>query len=462
MSCCRPLAWGEKDGTVTNSERRISRQRPFLPPPGEARADWWIICQVAGRMGFGEAFAYRSPADIFREHAALSGFENDGSRVFDISALAGLDDESYETLPPLQWPVTQRRPAGTARLFADGRFPTADGRPRFLSVTPRLPVNAPDDAYAWVLNTGRVRDHWHTMTRTGWSPRLSEHASEPVAELHPADAAAARLADGALICITSPWGEMVARARISDEQRRGSVFVPMHWNDQFARRGRLGAVVNPACDPVSGQPELKHTPVALAPFAARWHGVAMLRRPAAPVGAEYWTRAAIPHGWRYELAGTQVLPDSEGWARAVLGVSGDDIEWLVYSDPRLGQHRVAAVRNGRLEGCAFLGPTAPTASRSWLASLFSRATLSAAERMGLLAGRPPSGESEPGALICACFGVDRTRIVQTIRDGGATSIEALGALLKAGTNCGSCRPELAKLLRDATGGVLVSPATRRA
>jgi assimilatory nitrate reductase catalytic subunit len=456
------LAWGEKDGTVTNSERRISRQRPFLPPPGEARADWRIVCQVAERMGFGAAFGYRRPADIFREHAALSGFENDGSRVFDISALAGLDDESYETLPPLQWPVTARRPAGTARLFADGRFPTADGRPRFLPVAPRAPVNAPDTAYGLVLNTGRVRDQWHTMTRTGWSPRLSEHVSEPVAELHPADAAVAQLAEGALVSISSPWGEMVARVRVSDDQRRGSVFVPMHWNDEFARRGRVGAVVNPAFDPVSGQPELKHTPVALAPFAAQWHGVALLRQPREPADAAYWTKAAIPQGWRYQLAGTQALQDGEGWARALIGVGGDDVEWLVYSDLRLRQHRVAAVRNGRLEGCVFVGPASPAVPRAWLGSLLARPVLSPAERMALLAGRPPSGESETGAVICACFGVDQKRIVQAIRERGAASVEDLGTALKAGTNCGSCRPELAKLLRETAGRALVPSATRRA
>jgi assimilatory nitrate reductase catalytic subunit len=456
------LGWGEKDGTVTNSERRISRQRSFLPRPAEARPDWWIICQVAARMGFGEAFGYGSPAEIFREHAALSGFENDGSRVFDISALARLDDESYDSLPPLQWPVTSRRPAGTARLFADGRFPTADGRARFVPVTPRAPANAPDGAYALALNTGRVRDHWHTMTRTGWSPRLSEHVAEPIAAIHPADAAASRVEDGALICVASPWGEMIVRARVSDEQCRGSVFAPMHWNDQFARRGRAGAVVNPACDPVSGQPELKHTPVALAPFAAQWHGVALLRRPADTIDADYWTRAAIPQGWRYELAGTQALGDAEGWARAFLGLGGVDLEWLVYRDPRLGQHRIAAVRNGRLEGCVFVGPAAPTVSRAWLSSLLARATLSAMERMGLLAGRPPAGESETGALVCACFGVDRSRIEQAVRERGATSVDAIGIALRAGTNCGSCRPELAKILREVAAGTLASSAARRA
>jgi assimilatory nitrate reductase catalytic subunit len=329
-------------------------------------------------------------------------------------------------------------------------------------VAPRAPVNAPDTAYGLVLNTGRVRDQWHTMTRTGWSPRLSEHVSEPVAELHPADAAVAQLADGALVSISSPWGEMVARVRVSDDQRRGSVFVPMHWNDEFARRGRVGAVVNPAFDPVSGQPELKHTPVALAPFAAQWHGVALLRQPREPADAEYWVKATISQGWRYELAGTKALQDGEGWARALIGVGGDDVEWLVYSDLRLRQHRVAAVRNGRLEGCVFVGPASPTVPRAWLGSLLARSALSAAERMALLAGRPSSGESETGAVICACFGVDQKRIVQAIRERGATSVEDLGTALKAGTNCGSCRPELAKLLRETAGHALAPSATRRA
>jgi assimilatory nitrate reductase catalytic subunit len=300
------------------------------------------------------------------------------------------------------------------------------------------------------------------MTRTGWSPRLSEHVSEPVAELHPDDAAAVGVADGVLIRVTSAWGEMIARVRVSEEQHRGAIFVPMHWNDQFASSGRVGAVVNAACDPVSGQPELKHTPVAVAPFVAQWHGVAMLRRPKDTVGTEYWTRAAIPHGWRYELAGTQALQDAEAWSRAFLDVGDGEVEWLVYRDHRLGQHRVAAVRNGRLEGCVFVGPAVPTVPRVWAGSLFDREALSAAERMGILAGRSPGGEAEAGALICACFGIDRTRIVRAVREGGAATVEMLGSVLKAGTNCGSCRPELGKILREVAAGPQAASATRRA
>jgi len=156
--------WGEKSGTVTNSERRISRQRAFLALPGEAKPDWWALAQIGRRLGFAQAFAYQHPADIFREHAALSAFENDGRRDFDLSGLAGLSREAYERLAPVQWPV---RDTSRARMFADGRFFHPDGRARFVAIEPRPPAQTPSDEFPLMLNTGRLRDHWHTMTRTG-------------------------------------------------------------------------------------------------------------------------------------------------------------------------------------------------------------------------------------------------------------------------------------------------------
>ncbi|MBL8673693.1 MAG: molybdopterin-dependent oxidoreductase, partial [Rhodospirillales bacterium] len=159
-------AWGEKSGTVTNSERRISRQRAAVAAPGEARPDWWIVSQVARRMGFEAAFAYRRPADIFREHAALSAFENDGARAFDLGALAALDDEGYDALSPTQWPFPAGAPAPTERLFGDGGFLGPGGRARLVPTPPRPRANATDRDYPLTLNTGRYRDQWHTMTRT--------------------------------------------------------------------------------------------------------------------------------------------------------------------------------------------------------------------------------------------------------------------------------------------------------
>ena len=172
---CLPAAgWGEKEGTVTNSERRISRQRAFLPLSGDARPDWWALCEVARRLGFAEAFAYNSAADIFDEHARLSGFENKGARAFDISGRAGLEDSAFDELTPFQWP--SRAPQSqTERLFADGDFFTPDRKARFVAIRPPR-LSAPVSAdWPFVLNTGRVRDQWHTMTRTGLAPRLLTH-----------------------------------------------------------------------------------------------------------------------------------------------------------------------------------------------------------------------------------------------------------------------------------------------
>jgi assimilatory nitrate reductase catalytic subunit len=438
------LAWGEKDGTVTNSERRISRQRAFLPSPGEAKPDWWMVTRVAVRLGHASAFPYRSAAEIFREHAALSGFDNDRARLFDISGLAAIDDEAYESLAPVQWPVTARRPGGTARLLGDERF-----KGSFVAVRQRATAHTPDREFPLSLNTGRVRDHWHTMTRTGLSPRLSSHTPEPSIALHPTDAAAAGIAPGMLARMVSPWGEMVGRAQVTDAQRPGTVFVPMHWTDAFTVRGRVDVAVNPAVDPVSGQPELKHTPVRVERLAVAWQAVAMTRRPIDVAGNVYWTRVAAAHGWRTEFAGT-ILPQSwDDWAHALLGAEAGLGEWIVYRDPRHRVFRVALLHAGRIDACILVGPDV-VASREWLGELFMRDALSAADRMGLLAGRPMAATVDPGPIVCACFGVGEGVIRTAIRERCLASVEAIGAATKAGSNCGSCRPELASLLR-ATG-----------
>ncbi|MCK5933278.1 MAG: molybdopterin-dependent oxidoreductase, partial [Fulvimarina manganoxydans] len=175
-------AWGEKDGTVTNSERRISRQRPFLPLPGEARPDWAIFAEVGRRMGF-SGFDFTNSAEVFDEHARLSAYRNEGSRDFDIGGLAGLASDAYDALNPVQWPVkASENESGEKRFFADGRFYHPDGKARFVAF--RAPVRETAANGEFVLNTGRVRDHWHTMTRTGRSARLSAHTAEPFAELH--------------------------------------------------------------------------------------------------------------------------------------------------------------------------------------------------------------------------------------------------------------------------------------
>jgi assimilatory nitrate reductase catalytic subunit len=443
------LAWGEKDGTVTNSERRISRQRAFLPPPGEARPDWWIVSQVAQRLGHGAAFAYRGPADIFREHAALTAFENDGNRDLDLGGLAALSDAGYAGLAPVQWPIARGAVHGTARLFGAGGFPTPDRRARFVAVAPRAPAHALDPDYPLALNTGRVRDHWHTLTRTGKSPRLSQHSAEPHVEIHPDDARPRGLEDAQLARLDSRWGFMLARVHIDAGQRPGSVFVPMHWNDQFARNACVGRLVNPATDPVSGQPESKHTPVAVRPYRPAWHGFVLSRRRLTFPEAEYAVSVRGRAFWRFELAGDGAPENWKQWARSVFCTPSNGVraEWIDYRDAGAGTYRGARLVGDRLESCVFIASAPNLPARAWLAEMFDRPGIGADERRALLSGRAPDQRLDQGGMICACFGVAANTIRETIRREALDSVEAVGRCLKAGTNCGSCQPEIAALIQ---------------
>ncbi|HET9122425.1 MAG TPA: molybdopterin-dependent oxidoreductase, partial [Acidiferrobacteraceae bacterium] len=239
--CLPAQAFGEKSGMVTNSERRMSRQRPFLEPPPGPKPDWEIVCEVARRMGFGSAFAFRNTADIFREHAALTAHENGGTRLLDLSGVAKLTDAQYEQWQPRCWPV-RAGCAERARLFGDGQFPTASGRAQLVPVHMRPPAVLPNDAFPLVLNTGRLRDQWHTTTRTGLSARLSRQARAPEICCHPQDAARAGIVDGDIAHIETPFGSLRARARVTAEVPAGSVFGAIHWTDTNCSGGRIGAL----------------------------------------------------------------------------------------------------------------------------------------------------------------------------------------------------------------------------
>ena len=436
--------WGEKDGTVTNSERRISRQRAFLPAAGEAKPDWWIITQVAQRMGYTEAFPYCKPAQIFREHAQLSGFENLGERAFDISALAEIDDAKYDALQPVQWPVNDQNPEGTQRLFADGKFYTPSCKARMIAVAAQLPAVATDSEFPLVLNTGRLRDQWHTMTRTAKVPRLNSHSYEPFVQMHARDAQRFQLQDGGLARLSSRNGHMLARVQVSDEQRIGSVFVPMHWSDSFAKSARANALTAAITDPISGQPELKHTPVYLEPYRPAWQGFMLTRERLALPEVNYCACTQGSGYWRHEIAGGVVPENWHEWIEATLGCSGDLIE---YRDAAMGRYRAACIQEGRLEAVFFIAPDQRLPAREWLASLFKQATIDPTDLAGLLTARPPKGSAaNTGRTVCACFSVGENTILHAIREQGLDSVEAVGTCLKAGTNCGSCVPEIHRIL----------------
>ncbi|MES2149533.1 MAG: molybdopterin-dependent oxidoreductase [Pseudomonadota bacterium] len=438
------LGWGEKDGTVTNSERRISRQRAFLPAPGQARADWQILSQVAQRIGF-DGFNFNGAHEVFDEHARLSSYRNGGQRVFSLAGLAGLTRERFDKLEPVQWPLL-RPDEGTPRLFGDGRFAHPDGRARFVATAPRAPAHATDSEYPLVLNTGRVRDQWHTMTRTGKAPRLADHVPESFIDIHPQDALRYGVREGELARVSSAWGAMVARVQHGGGIARGGVFIPIHWNGQTASDARVGTLVSPAVDPVSGEPEFKHTPVRIERFGVAWHGFVLSRSEVPLERVAHWTRMQGKGFARYELAGRGAIADHGAWARALLGVQDDMADWLEYEDKSGGVYRAVHVVGERIEQCLFLSQRIELPSRAWLASLFSKEQLSQADRVGLLVGQPIEKRADTGPTVCSCFGVGRNTICEAIRSQDLKTVGELTACLKAGGNCGSCVPELKKLL----------------
>jgi assimilatory nitrate reductase catalytic subunit len=443
------LAWGEKDGMVTNSDRTMSRQRPFLPAPGEARADWRIICDVARAMEF-HGFDFVSPHEIFREHVRLTGVANDGKRALDISAWSDITAVEYKNWQPAAWPMVHSREGTRGPMFADGRFLHADGRARFVALTPRGPQNATGEEFPLALNTGRVRDHWHTMTRTGKSSRLSAHISEPYIEVNMADALRFAVRAGELAHVRSAWGSMVVRVRTDGEVPAGHAFAPIHWSDAYASDARVGALTNPVVDPVSGEPELKHTPVSIEPFVVDWHGVIFTRAPIATPETAWWTRVQGANFTRYEIVGRS-RPDWKALARRMLAVpDSPDIDWIEYSDPARGLYRGAWIAGEKLQACIYIDgrPTLP--DRGWLAGLFGAGKLSAPMRASLLAARALEG-ADQGALVCSCFGVGRNAILGCAKQLGAaaTAVE-IGKRLKCGTNCGSCVPEIQAIIGQST------------
>lgn len=453
-------AWGEKDGTVTNSERCISRQRAFLPTPGEAKPDWWMFCELAKRMGFADGFGFLSPHQIFTEHARLSAANNDGSRAFDIGALGTLTREEYDGMQPTRWPQREWTPepartrsnsdqppqASRPELLADGRFYHLDGRARFVATVPRPPTHATDGEYPLVLNTGRIRDQWHTMTRTGRSARLMAHTPEPFVDMNAQDALLAGVRSGELVQVTTRWGSLVARLRTSGELARRSLFVPIHWSSQFASDARVGGLVSPAVDPMSGEPEFKHTPARVAPFVVAWQGFVLSRKPVLIRDATAWSLTPSADCLRYELAGRRVFGDWSPWARRMLEANAPGSDWMEYVDRATGVFRAALMAEERLEACVFLSPRPDLPSRTWLAGLFSKPILEPEDRIGLLAGRPARSSSDAGDIICSCFNVGRNTIVSVIREFKLISAEQIGRHLRAGTNCGSCLSELSGIL----------------
>lgn len=428
-------AWGEKSGTVTNSERTISRQRAFLPLPGEARPDWWALTQIARRLGFGEGFAYEHEHDIFCEHAALSGFENAGERQFDISGLAGLTRAEFEALEPLRWPVNARWPKGRDRLFEDGRFATPDGRARLLPLAQHFPPQqgaGPGEELPLLLNSGRLRDQWHTMTRTGHVPRLQEAEPWPRVRMGAASLLALGVREGDLVRLGNGLGEALLLAGLDEGLREGEAFLPMHWTDSQCSQGAVNRLIAPVVDPLSGQPMFKQGRVQARAQPTRWEGLWCGRHEwREPV--DWWARRPLPEGNCTLLASWSDSP-AILWQR--LGEQG---RWLRL--PLKEGWLAVALAGDRIEGILLVAARRPSIKVDLLASLLG--TPLQAGGLSQTLSQALAGESR---LVCSCLRVSEERIVDAITRQGVSELAGLQALLGCGSNCGTCLPEIDKLL----------------
>ena len=284
------------------------------------------------------------------------------------------------------------------------------------------------------------------MTRTGKSQRLSAHIGEPYAELHPADAAMLGISDADIVDIESPHGRVLVRALVTMRQREGSVFVPMHWNDGNASNARIDAVVAPVTDPHSGQPASKHVAVRARRHAASLFGFAICAASPAALDCDYWALARLAGGWKVEFAHGEALADADAFARKLFGLD-DKHELIGYRDHATGIRRIAAFEDARLVGALFLAPEPVAVSRSWAAGQLAAEHRDPASRWRLVAGRPGADMPDKGAIVCSCFSVGAKEIAAAVRTG-CGSVEAVGKVTCAGTNCGSCKSEIREIVDE--------------
>ncbi len=460
-------SWGEKDGTVTNSERRISRVRAAVANPAEARHDWQIVRDFAVRLethlrpGKSSLFAYDSPEDVWNEHR-----ETTRGRDLDIT---GMSYTMLESQGPQQWPLRTGETTGKVRLYEGGKFFTPSGKAQFLPVRYQAVAEKIDARYPLRLTTGRLRDHWHGMSRTGNVARLFGHAPEPRLGVNVDDLTRRGIKDGDLVKIESRRGALFVRVEADEAMRSGQVYLPMHWGKRFLG-GKNSAGVNtltdPAFDPISFQPELKHAAVKIAAADLAWHLTAFVRcdenelaifdrLPVLQNEVAFFSSVLIGRDQPGVLvrAAHHGAPSVEWLASldAVLGLGGEFT--LRYDDARRGSSRRMLINDDRLIAVRLSGEAGAITSGEWLREwLLADKPVAEIRRLLLSpATHAPTGFVLAGRVVCQCFNVTEDTIIASVGEIGGEPSERLRQLqqqLKCGSNCGSCGPELRQLLAD--------------
>ena len=488
--------WGEKTGTVTNSERRISRVRPAVTAPGETRHDWSIAAEFAQRLQkrlttpspaakplFPYALTDAGAEAIWNEHR-----ESTRGRDLDITGM------SYAMLDkaPQQWPLKTGETMGKVRLYEDGIFPTADGKARFVSTVYKPVAEPRESRYPFSLSTGRLRDQWHGMSRTGTLGRLFGHVAEPCVQMNAQDMARRQLLEGDLVHVTSKRGSIVVPLQASAEVAMSQAFMAMHWGGEYlsglSSTGQplagVNALTTSAYCPSSKQPELKHAAVKILKAELPWTLLAMAWLPDGDALAAraqlkalmtaFPFTSCVPFSDNTPLADagrqrTGVLFRAAGHEapptalllelERILGLDGSYS--LRYADKKKGQHRTIRLARhadqAELTGFVLAGDTS---AQAWISTLLKdQLPAQAYGRLLLLPGaKPPVAVQSRGTLVCSCFDVTDMAIDAQLQaasqsgDSLRTDEERLAALqasLKCGSNCGSCLPELKRRVRSA-------------
>lgn len=457
-------SWGEKDGLVTNSERRISHVRQAIVAPGEARPDWAITVDFAQRLekylrpGQPSLFAFETPAQLFDEYKQLTR-----GRDLDLS---GISHGLIDRIGPQQWPFPANASEGTARLYGDGVFPTANGRAQFIADPFRAAKEQRDAHFPLTLITGRLRDQWHGMSRTGTAAQLFGHVGEAVLSLHPQELRQHDLKPGDLVSLKSRRGEVIVPVSGDDNVRPGQAFLPMHWGDRFLKGG-VNSLTLPAFDPLSKQPELKHSGVRLEPVQLPWKLFALIE---GDVQQHFETLRPLCEAFSYASlsltgrerpallirAASATAPDPQ-WLRDIdqhLGLQEGPV--LAYDDPQRSIGKRVRIDHGRITAIRLAGETL---AQHWLLNLWREGRADEQLRRWLLAplSAPPgqAGASAAGdKTLCNCKNVSQSAVCAGIARG--LDLQGLKQELGCGTQCGSCVPEIKRLLVATTRPVAVT------
>jgi assimilatory nitrate reductase catalytic subunit len=443
--------WGEKDGTVTNSERCISRVLQAVEPAGEARHDSQIVVdfaqRLAQRLGKPDLLNFANSEAVFNEHRATTV-----GRDLDIG---GLSYALLESTGPQQWPMPQGKFRGLQRLYADAVFPTTNGRAKFVS-TKYVPVAEDINArYPLHLNSGRLRDQWHGMSRTGTVGRLFSHVEEPLLAMNAADMTRRGLSDGDIVRLSSRRGKLSLRVETSAEMRAGQTFMPMHWGSQFMNGLGVNVLTTNEFDPSSKQPELKHAAVQVEKRSLPWQMVAMRKGDALkrmsrlqPLLKDFEYASIGLFGRDEELVilrsanVTPIAAELLAEIDAILGLD-DAAEVMNYRDAKRGISKRALMEDSKLLGVRLTGETV---ARDWLKEVIAQGSDAQSLRPWLFAplSAPPAGQSQRGRIVCNCLDVSEQEILTEFSNG--FDLPAIQAKLKCGTECGSCMPELKRLV----------------